>query len=57
MFIAQWEKIISGQKLRMTFPDNSSPSFPHPPSLSYSLPPSPNPPATPSSLLPFLSAG
>lgn len=24
MFIAEWEKIISGQKLKMTFPDNSS---------------------------------
>lgn len=34
MFIAEREKIISGQKLRMTFLDDSSPSLlPPPPSL------------------------
>lgn len=50
MFIAQWEKIISGQKLRMTFLDISSPSFAHPPQ-----PPSPFPPPPPVSLCPPLS--
>lgn len=37
MFIAEREKIISGQKLRMTFLDDSTPSLlpppPHPPLL------------------------
>lgn len=53
MFIAQWEKIISGQKLRMTFLDISSPSFAHPPQ-----PPFPIPslrPSLPPSVLLFLS--